>query len=467
MEMQQNNCLEQLKDPTREAFLTHSLGALMVKNIFPAVSAMIFLILYQMADAILIGRRLGPEALASVNILYPILAVLSGIAIMIGVGGNVKIAVLLGKEETDQAGGVLSLLVSLGITIGIICGLIITLALPYVLSLLGTNGILQYYAGEYLKVISLFFVPMILIFILEQAVRNDGRPNMATGVMGLVAILNIILDYLFLFKFDMGMAGAALATGISQCLGASIFVSYLIYKTLNKSTGLKFEDIKTARGTLMSIAMNGSSELLSSLALGVTTFIYNKLILSYVGMMGVAAFSLVQYFMLFGTAVFMGMGNGTQPIISYNYGGECCNRVWGTVKRLMISSVITAFAIFMFLRWQTEALVNLFIPNHPEALDLALQVTNYLSWSILLMPVGIIGSAFFTAVEKPGMSLIIAVSRGLIFTLIGLWTLPLLWGEMGIWITPVFAEGITALIACGLIIFWRYNLKRVPKEAGL
>ena len=438
----------------RKTFLTEPLGSLMIKNILPAVASMLFMTLYQMVDAILVGRRLGPEALATVNVLYPILAILSGLAIMIGVGGNAKIAVFIGKEENNKASSILSVIAMLGITLGIGGSVIVSIAFPKILKFLGTSGSLSNYAGEYLNTLHLFFTPMILIFILEQSVRNDGSPNMATGVMLSTAILNIILDYLFLFPLNMGIVGAALATGISQSLGAIIFLWYFINKTVNKVPSLRFASMKGAWKEVTSIAINGSSELFNSLVLGITTFFYNRLILSYAGALGVAAFTLVQYFLLFGTIIFMGMGNGTQPILSYNHGAGLSYRLVGTIKRLMASSLITSVIIFYLLRWQMEALVVIFIPNHPETLTLTLQMAKYLSWSILFMPVGIIVSVYFTAIEQPAKSLIVAVSRGLIFTLIGLRIFPLLWEEIGIWITPAFSEGMTALVAVFLIYKW-------------
>ncbi|MEW9125146.1 MAG: MATE family efflux transporter [Thermotaleaceae bacterium] len=452
-----------LVSTAREMFLTKPLGELMVKNIVPAVASMLFMAAYQMVDAILVGRRLGPEALASVNILYPILAILSGLAIMIGVGGSAKIAVLLGAGEINKACKILSLITVVGIILGLGSSGIVFLTLPHILRFLGTNGELGQYAGEYLRALYMFFIPMILVFILEQCVRNDGRPNMATAVMASLAILNIVLDYLFLFPLNMGIAGAALATGISQSLGASIFLGYFIYKSLRKTSGLNLGSIEGSWWEIKDIAINGSSELFNSWALGTTTFLYNRLILSYMGTMGVAAFTLVQYFLLIGITVFIGMGNGAQPIISYNHGGGFAHRVTGTLKRLMVSSFVMAVAIFMFLRWQGKALVTIFVPNHPEALELTLQVVSYISWSLIFMPIGIISSVYFTALEKPGKSLMISMSRAFLCPSVGLWIFPMLWGEVGIWLTPVFSETVTAFVAIALV----YKMRNNPDEIGM
>lgn len=462
-ESEQSIQLEAPHDPARDAFLNRPLGSLIIKNALPAVASMLFMALYQVVDGIMVGRSLGPEALASVNILYPIIAVFIGLAVMIGVGGNARIAVLLGAGDTMQARRVLGLVVALGSTLGVAGSLIIFFAFPQLLSILGTSGELGDLAGQYLLVVGPFATPLILIFILEQSMRNDGRPALATLVMAATAVLNIILDYLFLFPLKMGIGGAALATGLSQSLGAVIFFGYFIQKNVRRRPRLRLGIPGGGFLVIKAIAVNGSSEMFNSLAAGLTTFLFNRIILSYIGAMGVAAFALVQYLLIFGIVIFIGLGNGTQPILSYNYGAGQYDRVRGTLSRLMAASLVVGVIFFIALKWQAGALAALFIPDHPEALALTLQIADIISWSMLFMPVGIVVSVFFTALEKAKSSLVVAVSRGLVFTLIGLAAFPLLWAEAGIWFTPVFAEATTALVAVFLIYRWLRNHQEAPR----
>lgn len=452
-------------DPVRESFLTLPLGSLMVKNALPAVASMLFMALYQAMDGILVGRRLGPEALASVNILYPILAVFIGLAIMIGVGGNARIAVLLGAGETKRASQTLGLIVVLGVMLGIAGSVIIRIFFPQILAVLGTTGVLGTFAGQYLRAMYPFFATMILFFILEQSLRNDGRAGMATSVMAAMAMLNILLNYLFLFPLNLGISGAALATGISQTLGALIFMTHFIRKTMDLRPGLCFAAPRGGMEAIRAIAMNGSSELFNSLAVGLTTFLFNRLIISYVGALGVAAFSVTQYFLTVGMMVFTGLGNGAQPILSYNHGAGLTHRVQGTLVRLLASSLAVGMLCFVIMRFQAETLAGLFIPDHPGALEATLRVAATVSWSMLFIPVGIVVSTFFTALEKTENSLIVAVCRGFIFTLLGLAIFPQLWGEAGIWITPVFAEGATVLVA-GVLVY-RWQAKEQPSEVRI
>ena len=217
-------------DPAKQSFLNQPLGSLILKNALPAVASMLFMAFYHIVDAIMVGRSLGPEALASVNILYPILAFFIGLAAMIGVGGNARVAVLQGAGKALEARRVLGLVIALGTGLGLLGSLIAGIGYQPILYVLGisTSPSLSALAGEYLITIYPFFTTMILIFILEQTARNDGRANLATGVMVSMALLNIGLDYLFLFPMNMGIAGAALATGLAQSLGALIFLGYFL-----------------------------------------------------------------------------------------------------------------------------------------------------------------------------------------------------------------------------------------------
>lgn len=452
-------------DPAREAFLTQPVGRLMLKNALPAVASMLFMAFYQMADAILVGRRLGPEALASVNVLYPVLALFVGLAVLVGVGGNSRIAVLLGQGKVRQARHLFGFVTAGGAVLGLTGSALVILGLPHILAVLGTSGMLGELAGQYLRALYPFFGPMVLLFILEQAVRNDGQPNLATAVMAGTAVLNIVLDYLFLFPLAMGMAGAALATGISQSLGALLFSSYFVRKTLGNRSGLAFSFPKGSIADLKAIAANGSSELFNSLALGLTTFLFNRVILGYVGSIGVTAFALVQYMLIIGVVMLMGMGNGTQPIFSYNYGAGLYGRVRETLGRLLAVNLLIGAVLFAVLRWQAAAMASLFIPNHAEALLLTLRVANLMSWSLLFMPVGITVSFFFTALEEARSSFTVAVCRSLLFVVIGLLILPALWGDTGVWLTPALTEGASALVAIALVVRWNSNCHRQQKPA--
>lgn len=450
----------QSNSSARDSFLTQPLGSLIAKNAFPAVISMLFMAMYQVVDASLVGRRLGPEALASVNILYPVLSLFIGLAVMVGVGGNSKIAVLLGKGNSKKASSLLSLIIIIGSSVGFTGTLLSIIFFPRILSLLGTSGNLGVLAGQYFKAMYPFFAFMVLLFILEQSVRNDGKANLAMGVMIGTALLNIVLDYVFLYPLDRGIAGAALATGISQTIGALVFLTYFVLKTISKRLEVDVNfglTLSSPRGTLVDIKgiiLNGSSEFFNSIAMGITTFLYNRLLMHHIGSMGVAAFALAQYMLMFGSMIFIGLSGGAQPIISYNHGAKLNLRVKKTIYYTMSTAVLIALVFFILFNWKTESLVGLFISAQDDTIYLASTAVQIMSWSILFMPFGVLGSMFFTALERPKESFSIALCRGLVLTVVGLIVFPIMLGDTGIWITPIFTEAITTLIVIFLIKKW-------------
>ena len=158
---------------------------------------------------------------------------------------------------------------------------------------------------------------------------------------------------------------------------------------------------------------------------------------------------------------FLGISIGSQPILSYNHGAGLTNRVRGTLGRVITVSVIAAGLFFILLRWQAAGMATMFIPDHPETVAITLRATSMVSWALLIMPIGIISSMFFTALERAGSSLLIALSRGLVFNVIGLALFPGIWGEAGIWITPVFAEIATVIVTVFLLYRWNTDNGRV------
>jgi len=453
------------KDSARETFLNSPLTPLIVRNAFPAVGAMLIMSLYQIVDGIMVGRRLGPEAIASVNIIYPVLAVFVALAAMIGAGGNARLANLLGAGDERGAGSVLSIIVLLGVITGI-SGTIFTLFAAHpLLLLLGTSGASEVMSGEYLHALAPFFLPMILSFIFEQSMRNDGRGFLATIVMVVLALLNIALDYVFLYIFDMGLGGAAYATGISHSLGACVFLGYFFRKMFLKKAGLRFRTPEKIRETVTITAANGFSEFFNNAAAGITIFLFNRNILRTVGLNGVAAFSLMQYISVVGLMFLLGLNNGVQPILSYNHGAGMTSRVRGTLLRLMTAGLCTGLLFWIILCFFSGPLIGLFIKEHPAVIELTIHVSRMVSWSMIPLCFGVIGSMYFTALEYAGTSLIISAARSLVFIVIGLFLLPPVLGTDGIWLTPLFSELLTAVLTVLLILLTNVSLTRTARQS--
>lgn len=453
-------------DEAYGAFLKEPVGSLLVKNCGPALVSMLVMAMYQMVDGVMVGRRLGPEALAAVNILYPVIALLVGLAVMIGVGGNARVAVLLGAGKTREARGVFSLAVALGAGVGLSGTVVFMLFSGQLTLLLGAvDGVVAELAMRYLLTMAPFFTAYILSFILDQAVRNDGRAGFATGVMASGAVLNIVLDYVFLFVLDWGIAGAALASAIGQSVSATVFVGYFVVKLLRQSSGLRLAVPRGGLSAVTAIAGNGSSELLGSLALGVVTLMFNRSLMLHTGAVGVAAFALVQYVLILSGTFFNALGTGSQPIISRNYGAGLHHRVMQTLRLVLGAGLFMSAGLAVASYLAAGYVALLFVPGHPEAVLVATRALRIVAFSIPAAAVGTIGTVFFTSIERAGMSLVTAATRGLIVPVLALSVVPQFWGELGIWFVPVLTELSGAGITLFLLTRWakvdQYAVSRV------
>ena len=438
----------------RTEFIHGSIARLLWKNAVPATVAMLVMALYQMVDGAMVGRRLGPDALAAVNVLYPLLALLVALAVMIGVGGAARVAVLMGSGKHAEARGVFSFVVLLGVALGVVGTAVVGTFLEPLLDLLGAATTLREPAAAYLRTMTPFFTSYISLFILEQMVRNDGRGGFAGAVMAGTAVLNIVLDYLFLYPFAMGISGAALASGISQTIGSVLMVVSFVRAPGGATARLRFARPHGGWLTLYAVALNGSSELFSSLALGVVTLVFNRALMAHAGTAGVAAFALVQYLTMMAFVFVAGVANGAQPIISHNHGAGRSDRVRSALYGAMGTATAIAAVLVAVGMGFAGRMVELFVPDHPEAIRLTEEAARIVLWSILFAPLGYVGAVFFTAVERAGESLCSAAVRGLVVPVAAVTLLPRVWGAPGIWAAAPLAEVAGMIVALWLVRRW-------------
>ncbi len=330
-------------------------------------------------------------------------------------------------------------------------------------SALGAGDGVQAMTRLYLVTIAPFFSAYILSFILDQAVRNDGRAGFATLVMVSGALINIALDYVFLFVLEMGIAGAALASAIGQSFSATVFLVYFVVKAIRRSNGLRISRPTGGIRVVSAIAVNGSSELLGSLALGVVTLAFNHALMNRTGSLGVAAFALVQYVMMLGAVFFSALGSGSQPVLSQNFGAGQTDRVSQALHLVTGVGALIGLVLGVSVYAGASRMAVLFVPDHPEAIAIASNAIRIVAWSLPLAAIGMIGSVFFTSIEKAGMSLVIAAGRGLVFPLIALAVFPNLWEVNGIWLVAVTTELAGAVVTMALLGRWNKALRRPPE----
>ena len=285
----------------------------------PTIIMMVFMSVYQMVDGVFISNIIGTNALSAVNIVFPVISFLIGVSIMLGTGGSAIIAKNLGEDKPDKARRQFTLIILTGIVVGIVTAIIGVIFIDPIVRILGATETIYQYCIDYLFILCLAAPFAVLQMLFSCFFPAAGKPRLGLTVISIGGIANIILDYLFMAVLDMGIKGAALATSIGYAIPA---IFGLFYFALSKKSLLYFEKPELDFKMLLFTCANGSSEMVTNLANGVTTFLFNYMMMKFIGEDGVAAITVALYAQFLLSAVFMGYSNGIAPVISFNYGAQ-------------------------------------------------------------------------------------------------------------------------------------------------
>ncbi len=415
------------------------------KFVLPSVLSMVFMALYTVIDGIFVARFSGPDALAAINIVLPLFSLAGGLGIMAAAGGSAIVGIQLGAGKREEANHLFSMIISSTTLIGTLLAVFALLGFTPLLHLLGASEKLMPYAKIYGLMITLMLPVFILKVLLEFFMRVDGNPNLSLILSISGGVINIGLDWLLMSQFHMGIAGAAIATATGAVMSLGIGIWYFLTKSNLKFTFVRW-DIKC----LLEVAFNGSSEMLTELSTGLTTFLFNLMAMKFAGETGLAALSILLYTHFLLMSVFLGFSSGVAPLISYAQGAEDHTMLKLIVQRsrqyiLMASAVIV---VFTFLK--ADLLTRVFVPTHSPVYSLTFEAIQLFAASFIFMGINIFASARYTALNNGKVSAAIALLRSLIGTLLGLLILPNLFGLKGLWLVIPFSEALTFMLVLSL-----------------
>lgn len=418
-----------------------------LKFIAPAVITMIFMSLYTIIDGIFVAQLVGSDALASINITLPIMNIIFGISIMMASGGAAVTSIKMGKKDSIGANQTFSLVFFTSITIGVIIGTIGIFNIESISIFLGATPKLLPYCLDYGKVLILFAPFFFSKVLFDFYIRTDGDFifSMMLSIIG--GLINIIFDYIFIKFFHMGIAGAAWATG----LGVLVPTIMGIYYFLSSKSNLKFIKPKFAFKELLDIMINGSSELVTEFSTGITTLIFNIVVIKYAGENGLAALTIILYAHFLLISTYLGFSMGIAPLISYNHGAQNFDKLKETFKyskRFILGSAGLLFALSMIF---THQLVAVFVSIESPVYILAFSGLRIFSICFLFVGINVCATSMFTAFSNGLLSSIIALSRSLVFVLIGFAILPTLLNLTGLWLVIPVAELLTLMISIFLL----------------
>ena len=415
---------------------------------------MIFTSIYGVVDGFFISNYAGKTEFAAVNFIMPFIMILGILGFMLGAGGSALIGKNLGEGKKEKANEIFSMLVIVTIFSGIAIAVIAYFLMEPVASLLGAgdsmlDGCVLY--GHWV-LIGLPFVMLQYEFQSFYVVAE--KPQMGLYTTLAAGVANIILDFLLVGVFRLGIPGAAIATDLSQMIGGIIPIVYFAGKndSLLKIGKFKF-DIKA----FLQVCGNGSSEFVSNISMSVVGMLYNTQLLNYIGEDGVAAYGVLMYVNMIFISIFIGYSVGTAPIISYHFGAENTNELKSLFKKSL--KIIASFAVLMLLAGELLArpLASIFVGYDDTLMDITLEAFRIFSFSFLFASVPIFGSSFFTALNDGLVSAIISFLRTIVFQIAAVIFLPMLFGADGIWYSIVAAEIVAALVT---IFFWVTKRKK-------
>lgn len=420
----------------------------------PTMLMMLAMGLYTITDTIFIARLVNTNALSAVNIVCPVINGIVGLGTMLAAGGNAVIAHQLGAGQIQKARANFSLLFFSEIFAGIGLLLLGFCLLEPLLYCLGASPLLYPDCRAYLSVLLLFTPASMLQIFFQNFFVTAGRPGLGMALSLLAGACNILLDYLFMAPCSMGIAGAALGTGISYCIPALFGLRYF----LDFHSKLQIVKPEWNLALLFQSCLNGSSEMVSQLATAFTTFLLNHITLRLLGENGVAAITIMIYSQFLLTALYLGFSMGTAPLISYNLGANKPQQLRNLLHLCFAIISVSSLLIFLFAQLAGSALLKLFAATDSVVYQIAAVSFPIFSTAFLCCGVNIFISAAFTALSDGKHSAIVSFLRTFGFLTICLLTLPSLLGMRGVWLAVPLAEAAT--MVCALWLWNTYGAKK-------
>lgn len=420
------------------------------KFVFPSIGAMWFFSLYNMVDGAFVGKGVGANALAGVNISMPYISFLFALTILISVGSSNLIAYYRGRDQGDLANKYFTQSILLISFLGLGLGGLAYFNLQGLVGLLGADGSTAPYVSDYLGLISPFSVFFMLSYNLEILVKADGYPKLSVWVGILSSILNIILDYAFVIRLALGIRGAAIATVIAQVFGTGIYLYHFVFATSN----LKFSLITFNLSKIFKVIKMGVPEALTELSIGFTTFVYNFTIMRWLGSTYISTYSIIMYVNNLVVNTMIAINQGAQPLVSFHRGKENTTSLRELANLMLRTALIFGVFFFIVCTVFSKNIVGIFIDQ--VDVDLFYYSVNKLkifSFAFIITGLSIVSSGYLTASKHPRAGFVLSLIRGYISISLALGFLVRIFGPDYIWLATIVSELISLL--CGVFISLR------------
>lgn len=411
----------------------------------PSVAMMIFTSIYSVVDGFFVSNFAGKTPFAAVNLIMPVLMILGAIGFMFGTGGSAIVAKTFGEGDNERANRYFSLFVYITLGAGVVLAILgITFIRP-VAMLLGAEGELLKNCVIYARIV----LSALPFFVLQQLFQSflitAEKPKLGLAVIVSAGVTNMILDavLVMLLPQDYKLAGAAIATVMSQLIGGGI---PLLYFSRKNSSILRLGKTSFEGRAVLKACTNGSSELMTNVAMSLVAMLYNMQLMKYAGENGIAAYGVMMYVSMIFSGVFIGYAVGTAPIVSYHFGAQNHSELKSLLKKSLTVILVAAFCMLAASQLLAQPLARFFVGYNAQLMEMTVSGFRIFATAFLLMEFSIYGSSFFTALNDGLTSALIAFLRTMVFECSAVLLLPRIWGVNGVWSSVVVAECMAVIL---------------------
>lgn len=421
----------------------------LLRFVFPSIIMMVFTSIYGVVDGLFVSNFAGKTAFASINLVMPFVMILGGIGFMIGTGGTALVSKVLGEGKKEKANEIFTMMIIFTLLLGALLSVIGVISMPWVAKFLGATEEMMADCVIYGRIVTGFTVTFMLQNVFQSFLIAAEKPKLGLLATVLAGIANMALDAIFIIVFKWGVAGAAIATGLSQCVGG---IFPLIYFLRKNSSLLRLTKTKLEIKPILNACGNGSSELMSNISSSVVSMIYNFQLMKYVGEDGVSAYGVLMYVQFIFVAIYIGYAIGCAPITGYHFGARNHNELKNMLRKSSFLSAVSGVVLTILAIALSSPLAKLFVGYDKELYELTRHAFRLFAYSFLLAGFNIFTSSFFTALNNGAVSAAISFMRTLIFQTSSVLILPIFLGVDGIWWAITVAE-IFAFILSLIFLF--------------
>ena len=416
----------------------------LIRFTFPTIIMMIFTSIYGVVDGLFISNVVGSDAFASINLIMPAIMIVGTIGFMIGTGGSALVSKTLGEGDAKKANNYFSMLIFLEIILGAIFMILGLFILEPVAKLLGADETMMSDCLTYGRILLLGTVPFILQNSFQSFVIVVEKPKFGLAISIITGVTNMILDFVFIYLLNFGVAGAAVATIISQFVGSIIPLVYFIKEN---DTVLRLHWTKFELTPIIDSCINGSSEMVTNLSMSLINILFNKQLMDMVGADGVSAYGVIMYVGFLFVGTYVGYSLGSAPVISYHYGANNKNELKSLLKKSVRLLGIVAIVMTVLAEILARPLASIFVGYDEGLLNITINALRLYSISYFVSWFNIFASSFFTALNNGFVSALISFLRTLFFQVITILILPKIWGIDGIWLSVLVAEILSLVVS--------------------